>query len=376
MKYKGLSFYLNETPSLKRITEYHQYARERRKVYEYVERYGQLPVSAMVGEHWSQEEDRNMHYSAKVASVATPGRIDEFIRGEIRIFKHRLDQTKNECVVRFFVEEYLSRLQESFLISVSENNDITITIDAQNRNWVGPEKKNDSRAQSIIKTLNKNVCKVVVVSHFTHHASVKDKITGGVLSSEIEGIKSILCRTFEDLLRCTTSALYVSGMVEKKYAIEEGPSPRMQTALEEKHLPQCMKEVVRKLYTDRHLKYEDRSNFANFLKNIGVPLDEAVSLFKKHFKCPESEFDKEYKYRIRHVYGKEGSKIDYKNTLCIKIIKETGSTGCTGCPFAQLENSTQACARDLSTKTGKPEEPVVSPVEYYLKAKSSSLHTS
>lgn len=371
MKYKAPSFYLNETPSLSTVTEYHQCTRNRRRIYEHLDRYHQLPVDAVISESWNQEDDKNMHYSAKVASVAEPARVDEFIRGETRIFKHRLEQMKNDHLLRFFVEEYFSRLQEEFDLVLSAD-EVVITLDKKGRNWIGPPKKNEAAAQELLKTINRSARSVVVVSHFSHHWQLKEAVTGGMLTSGINGIRSILCRAFEDLLRCTTSALYVSGAVERKYAVEEKAAPPVIAQLDERYLPRCMQAVLQRLQTTNHLKYHDRTNLANFLKNIGVPLDEAIRLFKRSFKCSEADFDKEHRYRIRHVYGQEGSKINYKNIPCVTIQSQTGSAGCTGCPFAKLDGPTNHCANHLSTKTNRPEEPVISPVEYYSRAKAAA----
>src|ERR1700712_5050399 len=47
------------------------------------------------------------------------------------------------------------------------------------------------------------------------------------------------------------------------------------------------------------------------------------------------KFEKQYSYNVRHMYGKEGKKNDYKPWNCIKVINLTtpGPGEFHGCPF-------------------------------------------
>ncbi len=83
-----------------------------------------------------------------------------------------------------------------------------------------------------------------------------------------------------------------------------------------KHFPLEMRVLMKALMRENHLKYLGRTQLTLFLKGIGLNVDESVKFFSKWFtmngKLTLEKFNKEYKYNIRHCYGLEGSRINYK----------------------------------------------------------------
>jgi DNA primase large subunit len=51
-------------------------------------------------------------------------------------------------------------------------------------------------------------------------------------------------------------------------------------------------------------------------------MDEAYTFWKMEFtkKMDTDKFEKQYGYNIRHMFGKEGKKADYKPWSCNKVI--------------------------------------------------------
>ncbi|OAG28949.1 DNA primase large subunit [Nematocida displodere] len=365
---RGLRFYIGEAPDIGRITDFSTHVQNRRKVYEHIERHRELPFDALITQEWSPERDVNMHYAARISSVAEPGRIEEFVSGETKIFKIRLEQMPREAVVRFFIEEYLARLQEEIRYTKEEES-LFIEIDNQYPNWVGAEKVNKNTSQQILALASKNMEGVKVKAHFTHHHTLRERVSRGYLCSGHQGMVSILVRAFAQLLRLGTNSLYLSGKVSPKYAVSESAQGLATVRIEEEYFPRCVLKTLDTLKKEKHLKYQDRTNLCKFFKNIGVAMEETISLFRRYFNCSDGQFEKEYKYRIRHIYGQEGSKIDYKSASCVSIIKETGLAGCTGCPYARTEDGTRKCAEELSMHTKQKEEPLLTPAEYYKRRK-------
>lgn len=99
-----------------------------------------------------------------------------------------------------------------------------------------------------------------------------------------------------------------------------------------KHFPLCMRNMHDNLRKDRHLKHFERLNYGLFLKVrvsrftststtrltahqvLGLSIDEALTFWRKSFaggKVKEDQFNKEYKYNIRHSYGLEGRRANY-----------------------------------------------------------------
>ena len=90
--------------------------------------------------------------------------------------------------------------------------------------------------------------------------------------------------------------------------------------LADQHFPLCMQTMHNALKATHHLKYEARRQYGLFLRYIGLSVEEAVIFWRSQFSgIPEDKFNKEYKYNIRHQYGLEGGRINYRPMSCIDI---------------------------------------------------------
>jgi len=101
--------------------------------------------------------------------------------------------------------------------------------------------------------------------------------------------------------------------------------------------PPCMKALYSVLQNQHHMKHYGRLQLGLFIKGIGLTMDESIMFWKKEFckKMDADKFEKNYAYNIRHGYGKEGKKNDYKPWNCNKVINlATPAPGeHHGCPF-------------------------------------------
>ncbi|VDK28732.1 unnamed protein product [Anisakis simplex] len=90
-----------------------------------------------------------------------------------------------------------------------------------------------------------------------------------------------------------------------------------------------MRQIHTRLRVDHHLMHSARMQYGLFLKAIGMTLEDALAFFRAEFtkKVDSDKFDKQYAYNIRHNYGKEGSRRDYKAYSCAKIILGDAPTG-------------------------------------------------
>ncbi|CAK9439913.1 uncharacterized protein LODBEIA_P40130 [Lodderomyces beijingensis] len=116
------------------------------------------------------------------------------------------------------------------------------------------------------------------------------------------------------------------------------------------HYPLCATHLQRGLMTTSHLKYTGRQQLGIFLKGIGLDVDEALKFwstqFTKNSKLTIDTFNKEYKYNIRHQYGLEGARINYRPWDCATILNKPkpSSSEFHGCPYrdftqAQLQQA-------------------------------------
>lgn len=132
-------------------------------------------------------------------------------------------------------------------------------------------------------------------------------------------------------------------------------------ALASKSFPMCMSNLHRELKRQHHLKHSGRMQFGLFLKGVGLSLDEALRFWKREFtkKMTAEDFDKGYRYNIRHNYGKEGKRANYTPYSCKKIILgEAPAHGQHhGCPFKHWnEQSLRARLAKMSVGSSDVQE--------------------
>ena len=90
-----------------------------------------------------------------------------------------------------------------------------------------------------------------------------------------------------------------------------------------------------------HLKHFGRLQYTLFLKGIGLSLEDALIFWRTSFrKKTDDEFNKEYKYNVRHSYGDVGGDATrrgkgYSPFSCQKILTEhpPSSGEAHGCPY-------------------------------------------
>lgn len=109
-----------------------------------------------------------------------------------------------------------------------------------------------------------------------------------------------------------------------------------------KHYPMCAKHLQTNMIAQSHLKYAGRQQLGLFLKGIGLSVDEALKFWANQFTKGSGmtleKFNKEYKYNIRHNYGLEGARINYKPHDCATILSKPkpGKGEYHGCPYRDL----------------------------------------
>jgi len=108
-------------------------------------------------------------------------------------------------------------------------------------------------------------------------------------------------------------------------------------------MPLCMRQAHVGLLKDKKLKHDSRRQYGLFLKGAGLSMEDNIVFFQKIFTKIMSgdDFNKNYLYNIRHMYGKEGKRQDYTPFSCTSIVmgpraiaNDVGSHH--GCPFAHM----------------------------------------
>lgn len=88
--------------------------------------------------------------------------------------------------------------------------------------------------------------------------------------------------------------------------------------------PPCMKSLLSALRQHHHLKHFGRLQMGLFLKGIGLTMDETMKFWKDEFtkKMDGDKFERNYAYNVRHMFGQEGKRNDYRSWNCQKVINQ------------------------------------------------------
>ena len=128
------------------------------------------------------------------------------------------------------------------------------------------------------------------------------------------------------------SLSYLSGSAASDYAFggagggEGADDERVVTAgmidrLARAHFPPCMRHLWAEGEAHHHLKHYARLQLGLFLKGVGLAIDEALAFWRKLFqvgtRMADDKFKKDHVYNIRHSYGLEGGKKNYKPKSCV-----------------------------------------------------------
>lgn len=82
-------------------------------------------------------------------------------------------------------------------------------------------------------------------------------------------------------------------------------------SLVKRHAPMCMRNLHESLQDKGHLRYYGRLQYNLFLKDVGIPVEEALLFWRRSFRSiSDDKFNKEYKYNIRYDYGFEGRRVN------------------------------------------------------------------
>lgn len=102
------------------------------------------------------------------------------------------------------------------------------------------------------------------------------------------------------------------------------------------HAPLCMRHLQETLSATHHLRHYGRLQYNLFLKELGLPVEEALLFWRRSFSnMSDDKFAKEHRYNIRHGYGLEGRRLNYPAKSCARILTQDppGPQDTHGCPF-------------------------------------------
>ena len=109
----------------------------------------------------------------------------------------------------------------------------------------------------------------------------------------------------------------------------------------ERSMPLCMSQLHSGLKRDHKLKHWGRLQYGLFLKGAGLSMEESLLFFQREFGkiMTAEQFNKNYSYNIRHMYGKEGKRASYTPYNCTKIVlgNPPNAGDHHGCPYRHYD---------------------------------------
>lgn len=106
------------------------------------------------------------------------------------------------------------------------------------------------------------------------------------------------------------------------------------------YFPMCMRQLHTTLRgREKKLLHNGRLQYGLFLKGVGLSVDEALIFWRKSFSLmDDDEFQKKYRYNVRHAYGLEGTRRNYKPMSCQQILmdRRPAAGQVHGCPYREI----------------------------------------
>lgn len=158
------------------------------------------------------------------------------------------------------------------------------------------------------------------------------------------------------VLRCSS---VLPAAVAARTAARAGPGQQQHVGLADiedlakTSFPLCMQRLHRTLLRENHLMYRGRLQYAVFLKELGVPMDDILALWRRtfsHYAQSEAKLQP-YLYSVRHLFGKAGGAREHGAYSCVTISRwDVGAGETHGCPFNSRQLAKDRLAAELRAR--------------------------
>lgn len=328
-----------------------------------------LPLTSTNVEKAQKEKQKDYysHFILRLCFSRSKELRDRFVKNEIILFKIRFNQltiTEQQQFVKNLnlPWEYISE-EEKQSMSAELFNSIAPSLGFQLNVNEATEKKKYFQAEEFIKIPFEFVSDLIsqrlvylhkgnaYVPRFQQLQLLTNEFSQTLSTSLIQTSHAFPSLDEDDRILPILTHLSAGSALnfsQDQYGSNENNSDINATTIDSKEIvsqfPLCGSQLMQSLKINHHLKYTARQQFQLFLKGAGLDLENALQFWAQEFtkSMGHDKFNKEYKYNIRHAYGMEGARIDYKPWDCRTILsKPRPAKGeYHGCPYRDLAPDT------------------------------------
>ena len=288
----------------------------------------------------------------------------KFIDKEASLFSYRLEQMSKRDITQS-IRDVIRHLDD---LIREENCDEIFSVLAKSLESILEENMLDEKSEFEFQVPFQVVPQLV--------SRRKVKLENGQATILCDNVKEYLSCVFSTLLRSSVKAMSGKSIA---YGFEEDddrikmlteliqsqitfvhnsiPCDKSEIRFEQvdtlsQHFPRCFAHVHQKLQSSHRLGHHARVAYTLFLKDIGLPLEEALKFWNFHYsqdanhhdKCSHSwqENGKKFEYSINHLYGNAGGRKSYSAHNCQSVAKRCSSINDElNCPFYDIEDLAQ-----------------------------------
>ncbi|ELU11283.1 hypothetical protein CAPTEDRAFT_208161 [Capitella teleta] len=291
------------------------------------------------------KKDATSHFTLRLMCCDDPELRDVFIQSEISFFKFRFS-----CFLRSEIQsslkplkKYHAELRLSKNLSEQEREILTLldAITAQN-DWRSLVKAYTQSNSGFIRVPFRFVCNMVA-----KRSVVLQKGTALVpcckLSEVMAVVFSLLLTEGMRVARCSrveadSRMRRLYHTVRRKFLPVNNNENSVHNSIScddisslSEFFPLCMSMKLQTLQVDHRLRHHSRIQLTLFLKELGLPLNEALHFWRQEYSQPGprhswKDEERRYTYNIRHLYGLEGSRRNYRSHCCESLQIETNFT--------------------------------------------------
>ncbi|GMT00744.1 hypothetical protein PENTCL1PPCAC_30837 [Pristionchus entomophagus] len=282
------------------------------------------------------------HFALRLAFCRSPEDTKWFVTHEIELFRYRFQNETKSAIKNFFLDNNF----DAELMSPTEKESRIEDLCASY--GLSPDKVRSTEiwamdALDALELVRKRKAFVhsgkVYLEYDSLITIIVQRLRANMYSSMARANQYMGMIEEQDRLLPRLERLTKGGYGGKEFNAAEGQSiTRHQIdSASSQFFPLCMSGIQSHLRKNHHLKHGARRQYGLFLKAIGLSLDEAMAFFREEFtqKIDSDKFEKQYGYNIRHMYGKEGKRVEYTAFSCASIILNNPPShdDCHGCPF-------------------------------------------